>query len=103
MQLRDSVFKNLKKAEKLNLIASLDPKSYQDVYLENEIKTMRYWVAKDKKTLNVIGLTSIYTEIDDNFDECWIGWFCIDKSYRGLGFGKKLLEFSEEQARIFNR
>ncbi len=34
---------------------------------------------------------------------CWLGWFCVDETYRGKGFGKRLLQFAEEQAISFNK
>jgi len=61
---------------------------------------MEYWVAKDKSTLQIIGLTGIYTEIDDDEGDCWLGWFCVDKKYRDKKFGKILFAFSIEQAKI---
>jgi len=97
-QLRNSIFKDIDEIEKLNLVASLDKEKYRDVYIKNEIDTMKYWIARDKQSLQVIGLTGIYKEIEDEEHECWLGWFCVQKKYRGLGFGKKLLKFSEEQA-----
>ena len=44
----------------------------------------------------VLGLTGLYQEKEDDEHECWLGWFCIDESARGLGIGRKLLEFSIE-------
>ncbi len=102
-QLRDSVFKDIDKIEKLNLVASLDKEKYRDIYIKNEIKTMKYWIARDKQSLQIVGLTGIYTEIEDDKNECWLGWFCIKKNFRGLGYGKKLLEFSEEQAILLKK
>ena len=34
---------------------------------------------------------------------CWLGWFCIDKEYRGQGLSKKLLDFSIERAKQLNK
>jgi len=97
--LRDKVFKNdIEEIEKNLLLASLDPIKYKKVYEENEVLSLSYWVAKDKISKQVIGLTGIYTEVEDDDGDCWLGWFCIDDRYRGKGFGKKLLEFSIQQA-----
>lgn len=102
-QLRDSIFKDIDEIEKLNLAASLDREKYRDIYIKNEIDTMKYWIARDKQSLQIIGLTGIYKEVEDDERECWLGWFCIKKDYRRLGFGRKLLEFSEEQAVLLNK
>ena len=64
---------------------------------------MKYWAAIDPYTLHIIGLTGLYNEVDDSEDECWLGWFCVDDKYRGNGYGKKLLEFSEEQAKVLKK
>jgi GNAT superfamily N-acetyltransferase len=96
--LRDRIFENdLKKIEKNLLLASLDPKRYKRIYEKNGVLGLSYWVARDKISKQVIGLTGIYTEEDG--ETCWLGWFCIDEAYRGKNFGKKLLEFSIQQAR----
>jgi len=67
------------------------------IYEKNGVLGLSYWVARDKISKQVIGLTGIYTEEDG--ETCWLGWFCIDEAYRGKNFGKKLLEFSIQQAR----
>jgi GNAT superfamily N-acetyltransferase len=95
--LRNRIFKNdLEDIEKDLLLASLDTTQYKNICEANDVRTISYWVAKDIKSDKVIGLTGIYTE-DEN-ESCWLGWFCIDEAYRGKEFGKRLLEFSIEQA-----
>jgi len=96
--LRDRIFKDdLEDIEKGLLLASLDTTRYKKICAANEVRTVSYWVAKDIKSGKVIGLTGIYTEDED--ESCWLGWFCIDEEYRGKEFGKRLLEFSIEQAK----
>ena len=96
--LRDRIFKDdLEDIEKGLLLASLNTTQYKKICEENELRTISYWVAKDITSGKVIGLTGIYTEDED--ESCWLGWFCIDEEYRGKEFGKKLLEFSIEQAK----
>ena len=97
-ELRDKVFKeDLVDIEKKLLLASLNPMKYQQVYKINDLLSVSYWIVKDKESGKVIGLTGMYTEDED--ESCWLGWFCIDEDYRGGKFGKKLLEFSIEQAK----
>ena len=99
-KLRDRIFKeDLEDIERDLLLASLNPERYKKVYEINEMETLNYWVARDKTSKQVIGLTGIYREKTDDKDECWLGWFCIDEKYRGKAFGKQLLEFSIEQAK----
>ena len=101
--LRDTIFNDLYKREKLLLKASLSPPSYPEVFESNDILTARYWVAKDPESAKVIGLTGIYTEVTDAQEDCWLGWFCIDENYRGLGLGKKLFDLSIEQAQKYKK
>jgi len=86
-----STFKSLDEYEKKNLIASLFPNRFKEVYTKNEIKEMEYFVyLVDNKVVGVVGL---YREIEDNKDECWLGWFCVEKRYRNQKIGKKLFEY----------
>ncbi len=95
--LRDSIFRDdLEDIERDLLLASLNTTRYKKVCEENEVVSISYWVAKDIASKKVVGLTGVYTEADD---ECWLGWFCIDEYYRGKEFGKRLLEFSIDQAK----
>ena len=96
--LRDTIFKDIDEDEKKLLKASLSPLANKKILKLNEIKTANYWVARDKISAKVIGITGIYTEVEDDDEDCWLGWFCIDDRYREKGFGKKLLEFSIQQA-----
>lgn len=99
-ELRNEVFGKTKKSEKDTLRASLDPSSHQKIYDENQINTMRYWVAKfDTAVIAIVGL---YTQIDDPKDTCWLGWFCVDSKFRTWGAGKKLLDFVIHQAKSTN-
>ena len=98
LTLVEHVFKNIKDEEKMTLVASLQPQKYKHIFEENEVKSMQYWVAKDKTSQKVIGLTGLYTEIEDSPNDCWLGWLCVDPKHRKKGYGKKLLEFSEMMA-----
>ena len=100
--LRDRVFANdIETIEKDLLLASLDPQKYKDIYQQNEITTLHYWVLQEMNTRKVIGLTGIYIETDD--DTCWLGWFCIDANQRNLGLGKQLLNFSIHRATFMKK
>ncbi|MFK5936833.1 MAG: GNAT family N-acetyltransferase, partial [Sulfurimonas sp.] len=96
-RLRDDIFDDIEDIEKDLLLASLNITRYKKILEKNDVTTLSYWVARDRVSRKVIGLTGVYTEIDDE-KNCWLGWFCVDETYRGQGFGKKLLEFSIEQA-----
>jgi len=99
LQLRDTIFQDLSKCEKETLEASLDinNKKYKNCLSQNQISYLEYFVMIETKTKQVIGLTGIYTEKNDN--ECWLGWFCIDENYRKNALGQKLLEFSINRAK----
>ncbi len=103
MRLQHLVFPAMSDTEKLSLPASLSKARYEDIYTKESIKSMQYWVAIDPDTSHIIGLTGLYNEINDSEDECWLGWFFVNNKYRGKGYGKKLLEFSEKQAKALKR
>ncbi|WP_201352070.1 GNAT family N-acetyltransferase [Hydrogenimonas urashimensis] len=96
--LRDKTFPNPDNGEEQLLRASLEAVKYSNVLLRNDVETLSYRVAKDQSSFNVIGLTGLYTEIGDDPDNCWLGWFCVQERFRGFGIGKKLLDFSIEMA-----
>lgn len=100
IELRDKIFKDMTQEEKLSLNASLDKETYRSYYEESGIKSMEYWVLVDTKD-KVIGLTGIYVE-EDEISTCSLGWFCLDKHYRGRGIGEALLEFSIAHAKLLS-
>ncbi len=70
--------------------------------LERKLSSSRYWVmVNDKgKVIGVTGLCDIEGEDPRN---CYLGFFILDKAYRGKGLGKQLLEFTEEQALLMGK
>jgi len=100
IELRDKIFKDMTREEKLSLTASLDKETYRSYYEESGIQSMQYWVLVDKKD-KVIGLTGIYVE-EGEISSCSLGWFCLDMHYRGRGIGEALLEFSIAHAKLLS-
>jgi GNAT superfamily N-acetyltransferase len=101
--LRDTIFNDIDEDEKKLFDASLSPIANKKVLRLNDIKIVHYWIARDKKSAKIIGITGIYSEIKDEEDDCWLGWFCIDKKYRKKGFGKQLFDFSIELAQNMDK
>ena len=62
-------------------------------------KRLRYWVAIDANSGEVIGTTGLYKTSRDCDDAYWIGWMCVTAERRGEGVGKDLLEFTLAMAR----
>ncbi len=94
IRLRDKIFSHLEQHEKETLKASLDKKNYTKCLKKNELVDINYYVMINTSTGAIIGLTGIYHEETDKVDMCWLGWFCIDKQYRGQGLSKTLLDYS---------
>jgi len=99
LKLRNKIFKGLSKCEKETLEMSLDinNKKYKDCLSQSQISYLEYFVMIESKTKQVIGLTGVY--IENNNNECWLGWFCIDENYRKNSLGQKLLDFSINRAK----
>jgi ribosomal protein S18 acetylase RimI-like enzyme len=99
LQLRNTIFQDLSKCDKETLEASLDinNEKYKNCLSKNQISYLEYFVMQEPKTKQVIGLTGLYVENDNN--ECWLGWFCVDENYRNNGLGQKLLDFSISRAK----
>lgn len=49
-----------------------------------------------------VGVTGIY-EIPEYSDTVWLSWFGIKKEYRKLGYGKQILDYTIEMAKILNK
>jgi len=101
-QLRDKVFIDIPQVEQLTLDAAISKEQYEEVYEENAINSMQYWVGKNREG-TVIGLIGIYSEPEDDENSCWLGWFCVDDDYRGYGYGKELLEYAQTEAIILGK
>jgi GNAT superfamily N-acetyltransferase len=95
----NKIFKKQSLLEKLSLRVYLNKKNKVINFLimlfgYDEIN---YWVGiYDNQVIGTIGL---YTMKKDSKEAYWLGWYSVDEKYRGMGFGKKLIEFSENKAR----
>ena len=49
------------------------------------------------------GTTGIYSYVKDKEDAIWLAWFCVDTEQRGKGIGKKLIEYSINVVREYNK
>ena len=83
--------------------ASLNPNSNENkkLYSENKINFLKYFVGiEDEK---IIATTGIYLMEEDKLDSAWLAWFCVDKSYRGNGYGEMLIDFIISMAKKMNK
>lgn len=98
--LRDQVFPGMSNSrDGRSLAASLFPDKYAQWFSTSGITHLNYWVAIDEATTQVIGLTGLYCESEDEKEAEWLGWFCVAPQFRGKGIGKELLEFTINQAK----
>ncbi len=97
----DSVFSNedIISSPSEALEASLK-KEKLDIFIKKnpEIDTLEYFLAVDKKE-RLIGVTGLYSLKSDKEDSCYLGWYCVEKKYRGKGVGGMLLDHSIREAR----
>jgi GNAT superfamily N-acetyltransferase len=63
------------------------------------VRKIHYWIVLSN-TNEVIGVTGLYKTSEDPKDLVWVGWFCVRPNQREKGLGRKLLEWTVEQARI---
>lgn len=79
--------------------ASLDPiKNAARVSMDPKVEmNARYWVAMDNQG-KVVGTTGLYETMPDQGKAYWLGWMSVPRAYQGQGIGKKLVDFSVEQA-----
>ena len=97
--LRDQVFPGVSNSSYgQSLVASLSPDEYAQWLSNTGITQLNYWVAIDEKSFQVIGLTGLYCESEDEQEADWLGWFCVAPQFRGKGIGKELLDFTIDKA-----
>jgi ribosomal protein S18 acetylase RimI-like enzyme len=63
---------------------------------------INFWVAIDENS-NVVGITGIYSYLKDREDAIWLAWFCVDPEQRGKGIGKKLIEYTLDVTKKYNK
>jgi GNAT superfamily N-acetyltransferase len=63
------------------------------------VTKVRYWVAVDDRSREVIGTTGLYCNKKDKDSVYWLGWTCVEPKARGQGIGGKLVDFCIEKTR----
>lgn len=49
---------------------------------------------------DVVGMSGMYDEPDEvDHESAWLGWFGVREAYRGIGYGKQIIECFEDEAR----
>ena len=81
---------------------STDPQKFADQIKDGGCRDVRYFVATDKETGQVIGTTGLYHMLEDPQSVVWLGWFCVDPQYRRQGIGTYLLNWTIEKAKQEN-
>ena len=89
-----NTFEDITQDDKLLLKKSL-------THISDTIKLEYFTLIDEDK--NLVGITGLYNEDDDNKDDIWLGWFCIDKDYRKKGLSKKLLKFTIDRALSYDK
>lgn len=97
--LRDAIFTDMTVLEKETLSASIDPKKYEKWFPKIGVTKLEYWVHTDAISDSISGLIGLYNNLDDESDEIWLGWYCVNPELRGQGIGDKLLDFAINESR----
>lgn len=84
----------------MELMASLNTKGLAEYQNRNpEIVSLDYYIAVTSDA-KVVGIVGLYEQSEDCRETTlWLGWYCVDRKYRGLKIGKKLLEHAIEKAK----
>lgn len=82
----------------LAFAASLEPEKLKDYSNKFGLGSLEYFVLMDKKADKVVGVTGLYTQKEDPKETVWLGWFCMDPSYRGKGLGEATLRWAVREA-----
>lgn len=101
--LLDEIFGNLYKRDKMVLSASLKKESNKRFLDREGIEDLWYELLIAPNSNEIIGITGIYSEIGEEDKMCWLGWFGIAEPYRKKGFGRILLEYTCNRAKLMNK
>ncbi|HIK00117.1 TPA: GNAT family N-acetyltransferase [archaeon] len=61
--------------------------------------SIEYYVLVEDKTKRIVGITGLYRINWGSPDSFWLGWFGVDKAFRGRGLGTELLAMTERIAK----
>jgi GNAT superfamily N-acetyltransferase len=76
---------------------SIEPEKNQKLMLEKGVRDIRYFAVLDDK--KIIGTTGLYHLVRDPNNTVWLGFYCLDESYRGKGLGRKILQWTVDKAK----
>ena len=82
-----------------SLRTSLKFKENPELLEKSEMQELDCWILLKDDANEVIGLTGLYRRKSDPSDLVWLSWYCIRADERGKGGGKKLLEWTIENAK----
>ena len=79
--------------------ASLNKKKFEDFIKKSPLtRSLQFYVALNEKD-QVIGTAGLYSLKEDYKDSYWLGWYCVDPEERGMGLGRKLLDYCIDKAK----
>lgn len=92
---------HLRENASITLTGSLDRNSllYKFIFDFMKITDVNYWVAVDDSGSKVIGITGLYSYLEDGEEAYWLGYTCVDSENRGQGIGRELIDLAIEKAR----
>lgn len=84
----------------ITLTGSLNKNSLLYRFICNfmEITDLNYWVAVDDIDDRVIGITGLYSYLNDKEEAYWLGYTCVEPDFRGQGIGGKLVDLAIAKA-----
>ena len=92
---------NLQENASIALTGSLDRNSLLAKFLFDfmKITDVNYWVAMDDNGNKVIGITGLYSYLEDKEEAYWLGYTCVDPDFRGQGIGRELVNLAIAKSR----
>jgi GNAT superfamily N-acetyltransferase len=74
--------------------ASLDREKYKSFIDRHHLDLLQYLLVVEQSTGKAVGVTEWYTVDTDPKGMIWLGWYCVDQTHRGKGFGRAILEWT---------
>ena len=104
-KLADSIFTSELIPPSESFEASLDYKKFHilNSKIKGDLASLKYWVAVDGDTNQILGTTGLYEKAQDKDDTAWLGWYCVAPDARGKKVGSELLDHTIQQAKNLNK
>lgn len=104
-EMANKVFPDTEVPPMIGLEACLDRKVVERLNSEHggQFNWLKYWTAFDDDLNKITGVVGVYEEFEDAETACWLGWYCVDPTFRNKGIGTLLLAYAINETKKLHK